>query len=332
MRPKRFDKLRRIYIAKYEVTASDFGFVNLEQNCASISQCGSVAVAYRSGSTRRSNQMPSQLLGDAKEPSGNLLCLIRRRTSATCRDCLRESSGSAYLGHFRMVTAIASDPLVIYALSTTRQVEYIVRACIASLACSKGIISIPGKICAPLIVDGPMPDTQITEENELALETFLTSEESELRSVHEQLTSITVTQNCIGPTHSSYQRIQSCLMCFARETGGFAVLLRMEVVWNVCRVIISMLSLNRTRWYFRKIVTKSAANALKLKVFKFAMIWMRYSSTHHQSKTEFLLGRVKECKMSREISQPRSRVSASGRLSSRVKGIVMSALLIWVLQ
>lgn len=228
MRPKRFSKLRRIYIAKYEVTASDFGFVNLEQNCASISQCGSVAVAYRSGSTRRSNQMPSQLLGDAKEPSGNLLCLIRRRTSATCRDCLRESSGSAYLGHFRMVTAIASDPLVIYALSTTRQVEYIVGACIASLACSKGIISIPGKICAPLIVDGPMPDTQITEENELALETFLTSKEFVLRSVHEQLTSITVTQNCMGPTQSSYQKIQKCLMCFARETGGFAVLLRME--------------------------------------------------------------------------------------------------------
>lgn len=210
--------------AEYEVTASFFGFENMEQNCATPNLCDRLTVGYHFDLTRRSNLMQTQFTDDA-EPSGSLLCLIRRSTSAKCRNCLRESSDSAYLGDFRVIPTKAKHLHTMYVLSTARQVEYIVEACTASLACSKGTTYIPARVCASLILNGPMRNTPIMQESDVRLESTKAFEATNFLGVENHLIPVTLKQYCIGPIELTPDSVVMCMKCLADGANGLIAML-----------------------------------------------------------------------------------------------------------
>lgn len=216
------------FTAEYIVTAPFFGFANMEQNCAAPNLCGLLTVGYGFDSTRRSSLMQYQFSKDEKEPPGSLLCLIRKSTSAKCRNCLREASDSAYLGDFRVIPTKAKNLLTMYVLSTTRKVDYIVEACTASLACSKGTAYIPARVCASLILNGPMRNTPIMEETEVILESTKAFEATNFLGVENHLIPVTLKQYCIGPIELTPDSVVMCMKCLAVGANGVTVMLPIE--------------------------------------------------------------------------------------------------------
>lgn len=170
--------------------------------------------------------MQNHLLPDVGDPKASIFCIIRAVSSARCRNCLRESSDSAYLGDFRIAALSLHELHTIYVMSTSQSFQYIVHRCTVSKACIGTTAQIPGEFCAPLILNGPLQGTPYKQTSQLSIESDLGSPQPHLIEIQKQLEWNTPARFYITAKILALSRVIKCMKCLAKNADGVAVLLQ----------------------------------------------------------------------------------------------------------
>ncbi|KAL0582764.1 hypothetical protein ABG067_007283 [Albugo candida] len=209
----------------FKVTASDFGFVMVQQYCSKTTQCDKLTVKNPSGSTFVPTLMQNQVPRVHEDPSNTILCLVATQSSTRCRACLRESSDSAYLGDFRLAALTCHHLHTIYLMSTSRKASDIVLPCIASQACTASTVQIQARTCAPLLLNGPMQDTPYKEEGTPFKYETRPNKESQMVTIQNHSRSVKLKEYCLSKHLKNRNDLTVILKEIAKVTNGFVVVL-----------------------------------------------------------------------------------------------------------
>lgn len=202
--------------ADFEVTASEFGFVTIEQICRIRTICGPLEV-------HRSEYKNDQTIVLQSRVSRSILCLVSHATTTKCRDCLKEASDSPFLGNFRTSSVQLRNLFTLHILFTAKEAEYIVQSCSASLACIGTMVELQGNVCRFLVPENVSPDITWKVTNGLPW-SGPTSTDG-FKNLQAKYQSGTLKHLCLKVPKQGLQAATRCMYLLAERIDGLVIML-----------------------------------------------------------------------------------------------------------